>query len=122
MIELVREAAAMFLTWCIGLTIAYGVVESSLFFPVRVWLASEGDDGWWLETLLYCPFCTGFWCWGVVGLLSYMDPWWFVRMAAIGTASLLLARSFGLELVRSWHELEKTEIEALRASRKDGAT
>lgn len=120
MIELIREGASLALAWCIGLTITYGIVESTFppLMAFRIALSSEGDAGWWVERLLYCPYCMGFWAHGVVGTFSHDGAFWgFVRGACLGTASLLLARAaWGSNLVEaSRYELEAEAREELRA-------
>lgn len=38
--------------------VTYGIVGSGLFAPARVYFAAGGI---WVESLIYCPLCTGFW-------------------------------------------------------------
>lgn len=115
MIDLLREASALFLVWCIGLTMTYGIVESVLMLPFRVIVSAMGGSGWLGESLVYCPVCSGFWCFGVAGACSYHDPWWFLRMAVIGVTSLLFARAMKADLVIPHEDVEEDAIVRLRA-------
>ena len=114
MIDLLRDLSYLILVWCIALTIIYGAVESILFMPFRVGFASLGESGWWGETFVYCPLCTGFWVFGICGSVGYLDLVWFVKMAAIGTASLLVSRAMGGDLVIGRPEIEGPAIEKMR--------
>ena len=119
MIELIREGAALVLAWCIGLTITYGFVESTFppLMALRIALSSEGEEGWWAERLLYCPYCMGFWIQGAVGLVEEPTLWAFVRGACLGTASLLVARAaWGANVIEaSRYETEAPAREAMRS-------
>lgn len=53
----------------LGLT--YVVTESAIFMLVRVWLASVGGE--YVETLLFCPACTGFWAGVLVSLFGFLN-------------------------------------------------
>jgi hypothetical protein len=121
MIELTREAAALFLAWSIGLTITYGIVESSLPIVVgmRISLAASGSPGWWGETFVYCPYCIGFWIHGAIGVAGAWDggPWHaFWRGACLWVMSLLVIRAAcDVEFVRSkWSD----ELEAIKTMRE----
>lgn len=50
----------------LGLT--YIVTESALFMGIRVWLARVG--GTYMEVLVYCAACTGFWAGVFVAMLG----------------------------------------------------
>ncbi len=117
MTELLRDASWLVLAWCAGLTLTYGVVESALMMPVRIWLASESS---FLETLLYCPFCAGFWCQMTAWFLVTLDWRLALGGACIGTAVLLRARAVEVELVRSPFEAERAAIAAVREKVIDG--
>lgn len=118
MIELLRELAALFLSWSIGLTTVYGIVESSLplFVGARISIAALGRESWWGETLVYCPYCIGFWIQGALGAAWDPSPWHaFWRGACLWVMSLLVIRSAcDVELVRSkWSD----ELEAIKTMR-----
>jgi len=117
-IDLLRDASWLILAWCIGLTLTYGVVESALMMPVRIWLSSESLV---LEELVHCPVCSGFWCqtiaWWIVLWVAWGEPRGVLIGGCVGTALLLWARASGVELVRSRFEAEKGAIAAVRERR-----
>lgn len=49
--------AIVWITFVLGVT--YTITESALFMPVRIALASS--LGIYVQTLVYCASCTGFW-------------------------------------------------------------
>ena len=121
MIELARESATLFLAWTMGLTIVYGICESSLppIVGARVLFSSIGAPAWWGEILVYCPYCIGFWIHGIIGLGVELTPWSFARGASLWIASLLLLRAaFDVSLVRSRYEDELEAIDEMRQRRK----
>ena len=119
MTELARSFALLFLSWSVGLTLTYGITESTLFMPFRIFLASRDRESGLLETLLYCPFCAGFWCQTSAAyvVLSYglVEA---LGMGCVGTAVLLVARGFGGELVRSAGDFERHAVGEMRAGRR----
>lgn len=49
--------AVVWVTFVLG--VIYTITESAIFMPLRIMLAARG--GRYVETLLYCASCTGFW-------------------------------------------------------------
>lgn len=97
------------------LGITYGVVQSSLFGPVRVAVARFGV---WSRMFIYCPFCVGFWIALVTSHMWTRDVWPSATdhhrmMYAFGwVGALLLARALWPALFDgSTHALESVFID-----------
>ena len=116
------DLGTLVLAWLAGLTITYGLVESTLFMPVRVAVLAEAAPGAtseMLESLAYCPFCMGFWAHGVASLVLWGDLLAAIRGAFVGVGVMLVARALGLVLVAPPKALELPVIQALRDARGD---
>jgi len=84
MSELVRWAL-------LTLGLVYLTTESAIFSPVRVALARRALL---LETLLYCPACSGFWL-GLVTSWAWPGEVWWLRLAESATAGIALGALWG---------------------------
>jgi hypothetical protein len=69
-----------------------------------------------LETLIWCPICTGFWSQAVAGTLYTLDPLFGLRQAFLGVGLMLMARAVGLELVRSDKQSEIELVSIMRSA------
>ena len=70
----------------------YFITQSTLFSPIRVWLAHES----WLRTeLLYCPACVGFW---VGCILAFTWPFGtgFSGVFCSGLSGMAMGRLWGV--------------------------
>ena len=128
MTDLLREGSALFVAWCVGLTLTYGFVESSFpgFVGWRIAISTMGEPAWWGERLVYCPYCMGFWIQGMTWwAFDWTDPVRFVWGAAVGTTVMLVTRAAtGASLVMdNQYALEEDiRMEIRVKSKKDGAT
>lgn len=105
--------------------VIYVVVDSAIFAPVRVVIASRSR---FFGTLLYCAYCTGFW----VGLLLTpvfvawtWDDWWFGRLALLelvgGTVvmgAVAFIRGWAPHFLSGAYEREREIVKALRDGRQ----
>ena len=70
-----------FLDLLLGVLCAYRLTQVAVYDgiaeSVRCWLANRSR---WLDELLACPHCTGFWCAVVTAALLWV-PWWPLRVA-----------------------------------------
>jgi hypothetical protein len=84
-----------FLDLVLGVLCAYRLTQllvwDTLLEPVTRWLASRSR---WLDELLACPHCTGFWCAVVTAVGLQARHWWPARLllwafALAGAVSIL---------------------------------
>jgi len=99
--------------------IVYGVVGSVLLMPLRLALATRSV---WLEALLYCPYCVGFWA-GVLlratwfaQLQSLTDVIECVPCGFLVVGAIALARAAWPSFLESRFESERSIIEELRGN------
>jgi hypothetical protein len=92
----------------VSIGVTYGLVESAIMAPYRMALAKAGSL---VQTLVYCPSCTGFWVALVVG-----EFWWaslaetaWRAFAFIGVLTLLRAQWPEL-LLGAWGEQATTGL------------
>jgi hypothetical protein len=112
-VSVVCDLGLLVMAFLVGITITYGSVESVLLMPVRVSVCASLPPGF-IEELVYCPICTGFWAQGLASAFMWGDLFAAIRGAFVGVGVMLVLRAVGLDLVRPQHELEKRAIDAVR--------
>lgn len=99
--------------------ITYGMTASALMLPLRLRIAVRSP---WLQTLVYCPVCFGFWVAEACAVMYPTEIYWhrFVFGPALFILFVLLVKSYHkLFLVsESWREEEEMIAEATRPRRE----
>lgn len=103
--------------------VIYVIVESAIFAPIRIAIAVRSS---FLETLVYCAYCTGFWV-GVLITMVFIEwtwaEWWngalllkeFIGGSAV-MGAIAVIRGFAPEFLLGAWEREREIRDAIRGA------